>query len=110
MSCWIRLRVGVTIWGLLSLFCSTVAMADPIIDKIEKERKALEQLKDQIEEKRKQADAAGRKRESLLQGIQTLDERVLHYRQAHLEISRKLKKKDQEIEVLNEQLTLRVRI
>ena len=84
---------------------------DPITDKIEKERKALDQLKDQIEETRKQADEAGKKRESLLQGIQTLDERVLHYRQAHQEISRKLRKKDQEIEVINTQLAgLRVSV
>ena len=105
MSCWIELMVGVVIWGLLGFSWPAVAMADPIVDKIEKERKALEQLKDQIEEKRKLADEAGKKRESLLQGIQTLDERVLHYRQAHQEVSRKLKKKDQEIEVLNEQLS-----
>ena len=50
MRCGTRLRVGVMIWGLLGLFWSTVAVADPITDKIEKERKALGQLKDQIEE------------------------------------------------------------
>jgi murein hydrolase activator len=105
MRCWMGLRVGVMIWGLLGLSWQTVAVADPITDKIEKERKALDQLKDQIVETRKQADEAGKKRESLLQGIQTLDERVLHYRQAHQEISRKLRKKDQEIEVINTQLT-----
>jgi septal ring factor EnvC (AmiA/AmiB activator) len=111
MRCWTGLRVGVMIWGLLGLFWPTVAVADPITDKIEKERKALDQLKDQIEETRKQADEAGKKRESLLQGIQTLDERVLHYRQAHQEISRKLRKKDQEIEVINTQLAgLRVSV
>ncbi len=104
MRCWAGLRVGVMIWGLMGLSWQTVAVADPITDKIEKERKALDQLKDQIEETRKQADEAGKKRESLLQGIQTLDERVLHYRQAHQEISRKLRKKDQEIEVINTQL------
>jgi septal ring factor EnvC (AmiA/AmiB activator) len=99
------------IWGLLGLFWPTAAVADPITDKIEKERKALNQLKDQIEETRKQADEAGKKRESLLQGIQTLDERVVHYRQAHQEISRKLRKKDQEIEVINTQLAgLRVSV
>jgi septal ring factor EnvC (AmiA/AmiB activator) len=99
------------IWGLLGLFWPTVAVADPITDKIEKERRALDQLKDQIEETRKQADEAGKKRESLLQGIQTLDERVMHYRQAHQEISRKLRKKDQEIEVINTQLAgLRVSV
>ena len=111
MRCWTGLRVGVMIWGLLGLFWPTVAVADPITDKIEKERKALDQLKDQIEETRKQADEAGKRRESLLQGIQTLDERVLHYRQAHQEISRKLRKKDQEIEVITTQLAgLRVSV
>ena len=92
------------ILGLLGVLWPTVAGADPITDKIEKERKALDQLKGQIEETRKQADEAGKKRESLLQGIQTLDERVVHYRQTHQEISRKLRKKDQEIEEINTQL------
>ena len=101
MRCWPGLRVGVMIWGLAGLSWQPVAAADPIIDKIEKERKALDQLKGQIEETRKQADAAGKKRESLLQGIQTLDERQLRYRQAHQEISRKLQIKDQEIEAIN---------
>jgi septal ring factor EnvC (AmiA/AmiB activator) len=99
------------ILGLLGLSWPAFAVADPITDKIEKERKALDQLKDQIEETRKQADEAGKKRESLLQGIQTLDERVVHYRQAHQEISRKLRMKDQEIEGINTQLTgLRVSV
>src|SRR5262245_50430772 len=104
MRYWTGLRVGVIIWGLASVDWSTVAAADSITDKMEKERKALDQLKDQIEETRKQAHAAGKKRESLLQGIQTLDERLLRYRQAHQEISRKLQKKDQEIEVINARL------
>ncbi|MDN5942658.1 MAG: peptidoglycan DD-metalloendopeptidase family protein [Nitrospira sp.] len=101
MRSWLRLRVGFAIWGLLGLAWPMIAVADPITDKIEKERKALNQLKDQIEETRKQADQAGKKRESLLQGIQTLDERSLRYRQAHHEISRKLRKKDEEIETIN---------
>ncbi len=96
--------VVIVISGLLGLFLPTDAVSDPIIDKIEKERKALDQLKGQIEEKRKQADEAGKKRESLLQGIQTLDKRVLRYRQSHQEISRNLRKKDQEIEAINAQL------
>jgi septal ring factor EnvC (AmiA/AmiB activator) len=78
--------------------------ADSINDKIDKERKTLEQLKDQIEEKRRQADEAGKKRESILQGIQTLDERHVRYRQSQQEISRKLRKKDQEIEAINAQI------
>jgi len=78
--------------------------ADSINEKIDKERRTLEQLKDQIEEKRRQADEAGKKRESILQGIQTLDERHVRYRQSHQEISRKLRKKDQEIEAINAQI------
>src|SRR4029078_10448158 len=78
--------------------------ADSINEKIDRERKTLEQLKDQIEEKRRQADEAGKKRESILQGIQTLDERHVRYRQSHQEISRKLRKEDQEIESINAQI------
>jgi len=78
--------------------------ADSINEKIDKERRTLEQLKDQIEEKRRQADEAGKKRESILQGIQTLDERHVRYRQSHQEISRKLRKKDQEFEAINAQI------
>ena len=50
------------------------------------------------------AGEAGKKRESILQGIQTLDERHMRYRQSHQEISRKLRKKDQEIEAINAQI------
>ncbi len=111
MRYWPGLRFGLALWGVLGLSWPAVAVADSINDKIEKERKALDQLKDQIEEARKQADQAGKKRESLLQGIQTLDERTVHFRQAHQEISRKLRKKDQEIEDINAQLSdLRVSV
>jgi len=75
--------------------------AETLSEKIEKERKALDHLKDQIEEKRRQADEAAKKRESILQGIQTMDERLMRNRQAHQEISRKLRQKDQEIEAIN---------
>lgn len=100
----VKLMVGVVLWGLVGFSWLALAVADPITDKIEKERKALGQLKDQIEATRKRADKAGKKRESLLQGIQTLDERLVQYRQAHQEISRKLRKKDQEIEVITTQI------
>lgn len=93
-------------WG------SSVALgADPITEKIERERKTLEQLKDKIEEKRKRADEAEKKRESVLQGIQSLDERLIRHRQDHHEISKKLRKKDREIEEITEQLgTMRASI
>ena len=89
---------------VIGLLIPAVAIADSINEKIDKERRTLEQLKDQIEEKRRQADEAGKKRESILQGIQTLDERHMRYRQSHQEISRKLRKKDQEIDTINAQI------
>ncbi len=99
-AAWMRIAICTMLAGLMPAGVS----ADSISEKIDKERRTLEQLKDQIEEKRRQADEAGKKRESILQGIQTLDERHVRYRQAHQEISRKLRKKDQEIEAINLQL------
>jgi septal ring factor EnvC (AmiA/AmiB activator) len=106
-----QLLLTAAIVGSLSATASVGAGTDALSDKIEKERKTLDQLKDQIEEKRKQADEAGKKRESVLQGLQSLDERLVQYRQAHQDISRKVRKKDQEIETLTRQMaTLRDRI
>ncbi|BCA54284.1 putative Murein hydrolase EnvC [Nitrospira sp. KM1] len=99
-----RIAVSVCLWATVCAAVPAAVAADSISDKIEKERKALEQLKGQIEEKRKQADEAGKKRDSLLQGIQSLDERMIKVRQSHQDISRKLKKKDQEIESINLQV------
>ncbi|MDH5667555.1 MAG: peptidoglycan DD-metalloendopeptidase family protein [Nitrospira sp.] len=79
---------------------------DPIAEKIERERKTLEQLKGKIQEKRKRADAAEKKRESVLQGIQKLDKRMVRHRQDHREILRKLRKKDREIDVITERVSL----
>ena len=78
---------------------------DPISEKIEQERKALEQLKGKIEEKRKRADEAEKKRESTLQGLQSLDKRLIRHRQDHQNIVKKLRKKDREIEDITGQLT-----
>lgn len=99
-----RLCCWVATWVVIGLWMPAGALADSINEKIDRERKTLEQLKDQIEEKRRQADEAGKKRDSILQGIQTLDERHMRYRQSHQEISRKLRKKDQEIEAINAQI------
>ena len=100
-----RYRLSSIATVVVITFCTPAGVsADSINDKIDRERKTLEQLKDQIEEKRRQADEAGKKRESILQGIQTLDERHMRYRQSHQEINRKLRKKDQEIEAINAQL------
>ncbi len=80
------------------------AASDPIAEKIERERKTLEALKDKIEEKRKRAEEVEKKRESVLQGIQSLDERLIHHRQDHQDIKKKLRQKDREIEEITEQL------
>ena len=101
-----QLLLAVAILGSLYATASIGAGRDSLSDKIEKERKTLDQLKDQIEEKRKQADEAGKKRDSVLQGLQSLDERLVEYRQAHQDIIRKLQKKDQEIATLTQQMSI----
>ena len=101
-----QLLLAVAILGSLYAAASIGAGRESLSDKIEKERKTLDQLKDQIEEKRKQADEAGKKRDSVLQGLQSLDERLVEYRQAHQDIIRKLQKKDQEIETLTRQMSI----
>ncbi len=91
--------------AMCSQWSPGAAMAgDPISQKIERERKNLEQLKGKIQEKRKRADEAEKKRESVLQGIQSLDERLIRHRQDHQDITKKLRKKDQEIEDITDQL------
>ncbi len=101
-----QLLLAVAILGSLYAAASIGAGRESLSDKIEKERKTLDQLKDQIEEKRKQADEAGKKRDSVLQGLQSLDERLVEYRQAHQDIIRKLRKKDVEIETLTRQMSI----
>ena len=83
---------------------AAVAANDPIAEKIERERKTLEQLKGKIEEKRKRAEEAEKKRESVLQGIQSLDERLVRHRHDHHEITKKLRKKDREIDDITEHI------
>lgn len=78
---------------------------DSYADKIEQEKKTLEKLRGTIVEKRKKADEAEKKRESILQGLQSLDERLVRYRQEHQDTVRKLKKKDVEIEQMSVQLS-----
>jgi len=92
------------LWVWSAGMVSVATAADPITDKIERERKTLEQLKDKIEEKRKRAEEAEKKRESVLHGIQSLDERLIRHRQDHHEIIKKLRKKDREIEAITDQL------
>ena len=101
-----NLSFTILLWGfILGGWASAAgAASDPISEKIERQRKTLETLKDRIEEKRKRAEEAEKKRESVLQGIQSLDERLVRHRQDHHEISRKLRQKDREIEVITDRL------
>ena len=78
---------------------------DSYADKIEQEKKTLEKLRGTIVEKRKKADEAEKKRESVLQGLQSLDERLVRHRQEHQDVVKKLKKKDVEIEQMSVQLS-----
>jgi murein hydrolase activator len=84
---------------------------DPISQKIERERRALERLKDEIEAKKKHAGEAEKKRESVLQAIEDLDHDLLARRRERVEINRRLKNKDRELERINTQLeTVRERM
>lgn len=101
---------GMAFTGIVLALTWTVAPGhaerkDSYRDKIEQERKNLERLRGSIEEKKKQAGEVEKKRESVLQGIQTLDERLVRYRQDHQETRKKLKQKDREIQQMNSQLS-----
>ncbi|MBI4402047.1 MAG: peptidoglycan DD-metalloendopeptidase family protein [Nitrospirae bacterium] len=111
-----RFAVPAAFWLVLVVATGSPASAakdrsDPISQKIERERQALEKLKGEIQEKKKHADDAEKKRESVLQAIQDLDEILMRSRQERQEINRKLKQKDREIEEINARLVaLRTRI
>jgi len=69
--------VGIAaLWLILDGATGTLALAgkeksDPPPQKIERQRRTLEKLKDEIRENRKHADEAEKKRESVLQTMQT---------------------------------------
>lgn len=105
-----------TMPGILFIVCGLLlvlpaAMAkdrssDPIADKLERERRALEKLQQEIEQKKKRAHETEKKKESLLQTMQDLDDDLAHKRQERSAITRKLKDKDQEIDRITAQLTV----
>ncbi|MDE3243248.1 MAG: peptidoglycan DD-metalloendopeptidase family protein [Nitrospirota bacterium] len=107
---------GVALWIGLVGACGPVAAglgdpawaakdrSDPISQKIERERKNLEKLKDEIQEKRKHAVEVEKKREFTMQAIQDLDDRLMKSRQERQDINRKLVQKDREIEAINGQI------
>jgi septal ring factor EnvC (AmiA/AmiB activator) len=77
---------------------------DPLAEKIERERRTLEKLQQEIENKKKHAQATEKKKESVLQAIQDLDDTLLIKRQERTVINRRLKEKDHEIERINDRL------
>ena len=74
---------------------------DPISQRIEQEKRALEHIRNEIEDKRKKAEEAERQKGSALQSIQDLDDRLQLSRQERQQIGRQLKDKDREIEEIN---------
>ncbi|MDL1890687.1 hypothetical protein FBQ96_14125, partial [Nitrospirales bacterium NOB] len=102
---WMVLLVGVQGLALSVSMSVSAERKDPYTGKIEKEKKVLEKLRGTIVEKRKKSDEAEKKRESILQGLQSLDERLVQHRQEHQEIRKQLRKKDQEIQQMSVQLS-----
>lgn len=103
-----RRAIGIAvICGLMGGVHSYAAKdrADPLADKIERERRTLEKLQHEIENKRKHAQDTDKKKESVLQAIQDLDDTLLKKRQERTVINRRLKEKDHEIERINDHLT-----
>jgi len=98
-----------SLWLILDGPTGTPAWAgkeksDPPPQKIERQRRTLEKLKDEIRENKKHADETEKKRESALQTMQTLDEGLMALRQERHAINQKLKKKDRELEDISEQV------
>lgn len=84
---------------------------DPLAQKIERQRQALEKIQEEIKEKKKSSEQAEKKMESVLESIQELDASLMKSRLERQEIGRKLKQKDQELEDINAQLaSLRGRV
>lgn len=78
---------------------------DPLTQKIERQRHALEKIQEEIKEKKRSSVRAERKMESVLESIQELDAELMKSRLERQEISRKLKQKDREVEEINATLT-----
>ncbi len=78
---------------------------DPLTQKIERQRSALEKIQEEIKEKKRSAVRAEKKMESVLESIQELDAQLMQSRLERQEISRKLKQKDREVEEINATLT-----
>jgi septal ring factor EnvC (AmiA/AmiB activator) len=111
---WLRLAVlGGMAAGLLAAPSAGLAKEkrDPLTQKIERQREALEKIQEEIKQKKRSSEQAERKMESVLESIQELDARLMQSRLERQEIGRKLKQKDHELEEINTVLaSLRTRM
>ncbi len=99
----------VTLIGLFSMVgLETVAAREKanLGEKIKKERLTLEELKGKIKKQKSKAVKAEKKRKSILQSIQKLDRNLLSSRRKRNSAQKKLKERDQELEVILKQLAL----
>src|SRR5690349_14575283 len=112
MRAWaLAVAAGVVVWMAMPAGLPAKERADPLSEKIERERRMLEKLQQEIIENKKHADETEKKKESVLQAIQDLDGDLLQKRQERGAIGRRVKEKDREIDRINAQLTgVRVRI
>ncbi|MBI5855118.1 MAG: peptidoglycan DD-metalloendopeptidase family protein [Nitrospirae bacterium] len=84
---------------------------DPISQKIDRERRTLDKLKKEIKEKQHQAKAVEKQKESVVQVIHDLDNRLHRSRSDYAAITKNLKQKDKALADITDNLTtLRERI
>ncbi len=107
----IRLILGTlaAYWLVQGVVAADVAVAgkersDPLSQKIERERRTLEKLKEEIRDSKTHAGEAEKKKGSVLQAMQEIDDRLMVRRQEHQDINRQLKDKDRELEEINQQI------
>ena len=81
--------------------------SDSIGEKIERERRNLEKIKEEIQEKKRRAQEAEKKKETVMQTLQDMDDRLQVAHQERLDIARKLQQKDQEVQKINAEVLAR---
>lgn len=105
-----RLQIAMTAAAAVGLLTASPVAAgkdkpDPLTQKIERQRHALEKIQEEIKEKKRSSVQAEKKMESALESIQELDAKLMQSRVERQEISRKLKQKDREVEEINATLS-----
>lgn len=96
----------ILVWALGASAYAETDSAGSVKNKIQQERQTLQKLKDEIRHKKRQAEQAETKRESVLQSLQQFDDKLMTSRQLRYSVNRKLKRKDQELQEINAQLSV----